>query len=59
MLRWGLQHEFVVLPKSVNHQRIQENAQIFDFSLSDEDMDELDALDRTNGTGKAVESPWW
>jgi diketogulonate reductase-like aldo/keto reductase len=59
LLRWGLQHEFVVLPKSVNQKRIQENAQIFDFSLSDEDMDELDALDRTNGTGKAVESPWW
>ena len=59
LLRWGLQHGFVVLPKSVNRKRIEENAEIFDFSLSEEDVEELDALDRTNGTGKAVEQPWW
>lgn len=57
--RWGLQHEFIVLPKSTHRERIAENAQIFDFVLSDEDMAELDALDRTGGTSNAVESPWW
>ena len=42
-----------MIPKSVRRDRILENAAIFDFSLSDEDMRALDALDRTDGTGRA------
>ena len=53
MLRWGIQRGAVVIPKSVHRDRIRENAAIFDFSLSDEDMRALDALDRTDGTGRA------
>ena len=45
-LRWNLQHEVVTIPKSVRPSRIAENAQIFDFELSQEDMGLLDALDR-------------
>jgi diketogulonate reductase-like aldo/keto reductase len=59
MLRWGLQRGFVVIPKSVHRERIVENAQIFDFELSGEDLAALDALDHTGGTGKALEKPWW
>jgi diketogulonate reductase-like aldo/keto reductase len=59
MLRWGLQHGFAVLPKSVHRERIVENAHIFDFELSADDMAALDALDRTGGTGRAHERPWW
>ena len=59
MLRWGLQHGFVVLPKTNHPQRQIENAAVFDFELSAADMAELDALDRTGGTAKAHESPWW
>src|SRR5262249_29278858 len=59
LLRWGLQHGFVVLPKSENRERIAANAQIFDFELRDADVAALDALDRTGGTGTAVERPWW
>ena len=59
LLRWGLQHEFIVLPKSTHRERIAENAQIFDVVLSERDMAELDALDRTGGTSNAVESSWW
>ncbi|MFB0515314.1 MAG: aldo/keto reductase, partial [Candidatus Neomarinimicrobiota bacterium] len=44
MLRWALQHDVVVIPKSVNRQRIHENAQVFDFHLDEEDMLALDAL---------------
>jgi 2,5-diketo-D-gluconate reductase A len=59
MLRWGLQHGFVVLAKSDHPERQAENAAIFDFELSAEDMASLDALDRTGGTERAHESPWW
>lgn len=59
LLRWCLQHDLIVLPKSTHRERIAENAQVFDFTLSERDMAELDALDRTGGTGNAVESPWW
>jgi 2,5-diketo-D-gluconate reductase A len=59
MLRWCLQHDLVVLPKSTHHDRIAENAQIFDFVLSADDMSELDALDRTGGTALAREDKWW
>jgi diketogulonate reductase-like aldo/keto reductase len=59
LLRWGIQREAIVLPKSTHRERIEENAQIFDFSLSDEDMATLDALDRTGGTDRARERKWW
>jgi 2,5-diketo-D-gluconate reductase A len=59
MLRWGLQHGFTVLPKSVHRERIIENSQIFEFELSAEEMAALDGLDRTGGTGRAHERPWW
>jgi diketogulonate reductase-like aldo/keto reductase len=53
MLRWGIQHGAVVIPKSTHRERIVSNAQIFDFELSDEDMSALDGLDETGGTGSA------
>jgi diketogulonate reductase-like aldo/keto reductase len=45
VLRWDLQHEVVTIPKSTRPDRIAENTRIFDFELSPEDMDVLDALD--------------
>ncbi len=46
IIRWHLQHEIVVIPKSVNAARIRSNADVGDFSLSDEDMARLDGLGR-------------
>jgi len=59
LLRWCVQRDLVVITKSTHRERIEENAQIFDFTLSDEDMGALDMLDRTNGTDRALEHPWW
>jgi diketogulonate reductase-like aldo/keto reductase len=53
LLRWCLQRDTVVLSKSTHRDRIEENARIFDFELSDGDLAELDRLDRTGGTGQA------
>ena len=59
LLRWCLERRIPVIPKSTHRERIEENAQIFDFTLSSEDMAELDALDRTGGTDRALERKWW
>jgi diketogulonate reductase-like aldo/keto reductase len=59
LLRWCVQRDTVVISKSVHRERIEENAQIFDFSLSDEQLQALDALDRTGGTDLARERKWW
>ncbi|HKN99772.1 MAG TPA: aldo/keto reductase [Pseudonocardiaceae bacterium] len=59
LLRWCVQHGLPVIPKSTHRERIRENAEIFDFVLSAEDMAALDGLDETDGTGRALERPWW
>ncbi|MGO9958048.1 MAG: aldo/keto reductase [Solirubrobacteraceae bacterium] len=59
LLRWCVQRDTIVLPKSTHRERIHENAAIFDFSLSEADMASLDALDTTRATDKARESKWW
>jgi diketogulonate reductase-like aldo/keto reductase len=43
-LRWELQHDIVILPKSVHEDRIVANTQIFDFELSDQQMKTIDGI---------------
>lgn len=51
ILRWDLQNGVVTIPKSVKEHRIRENADIFDFSLSAEDMAKIDALNMDKRIG--------
>lgn len=51
ILRWNLQKGVVAIPKSVHENRIEQNADIFDFELSKEDMLYLNGLDRHHRTG--------
>ncbi|MFQ6012839.1 MAG: aldo/keto reductase [Thermoplasmata archaeon] len=51
LLRWGHQHDFVVIPKSSDRWHIAENFGIDDFAISDADMRRLDALDQNLVTG--------
>jgi diketogulonate reductase-like aldo/keto reductase len=59
LLRWCIEHQLPVISKSIHRNRIVENAEIFDFALSPDDMAELDALDTTGGTHQAAEEAWW
>ncbi len=51
ILKWHLQHGFIVIPKSSHKERIAENLNVFDFSLSDEDMEALDKLNTNDRQG--------
>lgn len=51
LLRWGIQHGMVVLPKSVNAARIAENADVFGFALEPREMRLLDDLEQGHATG--------
>ena len=51
LVRWCLQHETLPLPKTVSPARIRENADVFGFVISDEDMAALDAVDTVGRLG--------
>lgn len=51
ILRWDLQSGVVTIPKSVRPERIRENAAVFDFALTDEQMKAISALDRNRRHG--------
>lgn len=44
LIRWGLQHSIVQIPRSINKDHLYENADIFDFQIEDEDMQTLNSL---------------
>ena len=52
VLKWSLQHGFLPLPKTVTKERVWENADIFDFEISTEDMAVIDGLEGRAGTAK-------
>jgi diketogulonate reductase-like aldo/keto reductase len=44
LIRWSLQHDIIVIPKSIHEARIKENSQVFDFQLEPNDMKLLNSL---------------
>lgn len=57
VLRWNVQRGIVAIPKSVRKERIRENFTIFDFELSDEDMEKIKAMDENKGLFVVHEDP--
>ncbi len=51
ILRWDLHKGVVAIPKSITPNRIRENANIFDFELSKEEIARIDALNRNERVG--------
>jgi diketogulonate reductase-like aldo/keto reductase len=47
LIRWGLEHGFIEIPKSSDKSHIQQNADVFDFSINSEDMEILDNLEQS------------
>lgn len=45
MLRWNIQREVIVLPKSIHKEHMEQNLDVFDFALTDENMSAIAALD--------------
>ena len=50
ILRWHIQKGVVVIPKSTHKERMAENFNVFDFSLTDEDMAAINALDKAESS---------
>lgn len=44
LVRWSLQHNLIVIPKSSHEERILENCKVFDFHINQKDMETLDSL---------------
>jgi len=51
VLRWNLQKGIMIIPKSVNEDRISHNVSIFDFSISNSDMQQIDDLNKNGRIG--------
>lgn len=51
VLRWNLQKGVVTIPKSVKKERIEDNAKVFDFEISEEDVKLIDSLDKHERVG--------
>jgi len=49
IIRWHLDSGLVVIPKSVRPERLRENIDVFDFTLSQEDMEQIVSLDTADG----------
>ncbi len=56
ILRWEIQNNIIVIPKSVHKERILSNSQIFDFELAPEDMSKMNGLNKDQRFGSSPDS---
>ena len=57
MLRWHIQRGIVVIPKSTHIERMEENFNVFEFTLSDEDMNTIAGLDKKTSSFFSHQDP--
>ncbi|WES64883.1 aldo/keto reductase [Microbacter sp. GSS18] len=57
VIRWHLQHGFVLFPKSVRRERLAENLDVFDFALTDAEVAAIDAMDPGDDSGRVSADP--
>jgi len=57
VLRWHLQRGFIVFPKSVRRERLEENLDVFDFELTDTEVQAIDGIDPGDGSGRVGGHP--
>jgi len=57
VLRWHLQKGYIVFPKSVRRERLQENLDVFDFELTADEIAAIDAMDTGDGSGRVSAHP--
>ena len=57
MLRWSIQRGVVVIPKSTHYERMAENINVFDFALSEEDMERIAKLDKEESSFFSHQDP--
>jgi len=57
LIRWSLQRDLVIIPKSTNRDRIQENFDVFDFELTDPEMQKVNSLNKNHRYVDPAE--WW
>ena len=50
-LRWELQNGIIPLPKTMSEEHMKENADVFDFELSLEDMELINSMEKCGGSG--------
>jgi len=57
VIRWHLQHGFIVFPKSVHRERLAQNLDVFGFELTDAEVTAIDSLDTGDGSGRVSSHP--
>ena len=57
LLRWAIQHDYCILPKSSKIERIEQNTKLFHFTIDDADMATLDGLDQNLALAWPIGNP--
>jgi 2,5-diketo-D-gluconate reductase A len=57
VIRWHLDHGYILFPKSVRRERLAENFDVFDFALTEDEVRAIDALEPGDGSGRVSAHP--